>query len=166
MNEVEQEEMRNRDIAKRLAARAELLDVRLLKVLAELESQPTRSNGLAYSVNSDVEVEYEDGDSHFVVSVTYNIDIEEPRMSSDDEAESGSKIAGIRFTQAALYALDMREDESWPAAEEMGAFGATTGQFALYPYAREFVSSMSMRLGLPALTLPMFKLATNSGDKK
>lgn len=160
MNEIEQDELRRREIAARVSARADIVDIRTLKISAQLESQPTQSHGLIYSMSNNVEAEYEEGDSHFVVSVSYSIDIEESLIDPEGGNESEQMIARISFAHAALFSLEIRASESPPTAEEVEAFASTTGQFALYPYAREFVSMITARLGLPALTIPMFKLAT------
>lgn len=168
MNEIEQDELRRREIAARVAARADIVDVRALKILAHLESQPTQPHGLIYSMNNSVEAEYEEGDRHFIVSVTYSIEVEEAASNSDDEddGEDERRVATIAFTHAALFSLQIREGEDPPTSEELEAFASTTGQFALYPYAREFVSMITARLGLPALTIPMFKLATHAPQGK
>lgn len=40
-----------------------------------------------------------------------------------------------------------------PTEEELTAYAATTGRFALYPYIREYVYDLTGRLALPPLTL-------------
>lgn len=43
--------------------------------------------------------------------------------------------------------------------EQLTAFGETNGVYNVWPYWREFVQSTSIRMGLPALTLAVFRLA-------
>ncbi len=42
--------------------------------------------------------------------------------------------------------------------EQLVAFGWMTATFNAWPYWREFVQSMTTRMGLPALTVPLFSL--------
>ena len=41
--------------------------------------------------------------------------------------------------------------------DQLVAFGALNGVFNAWPYCREFVQSMSTRMGLPALTIPVHR---------
>jgi preprotein translocase subunit SecB len=42
------------------------------------------------------------------------------------------------------------------------AFANATGPFNVWPYWREFVHSMTTRMGMPALTVPLFRLSAVS----
>ena len=42
--------------------------------------------------------------------------------------------------------------------ENLIAFGRTSGVFSAWPYWREFVHSTSLRLGVPSLVLPTFRI--------
>lgn len=51
---------------------------------------------------------------------------------------------------------DRGDRQSWETSlgeEELTAYAATTGRFALYPYIREYVYDLTGRLALPPLTL-------------
>lgn len=142
-----------------LAARIDIHDVRLLKSSAELTGLPGSDPVLTYDLNSEASVEYEPGGGSFVVRSVYRLSISTAPKSS---AETGSEgkchaVAKIEFEQAALFVIDKSAD-SPPAPEELNAFAISTGQFALYPYAREYISDVTCRLGLPPLTLGVLRM--------
>lgn len=145
-----------RSRAARVAARSELTDIRLFGVEAELESLPDREDTLSYTFNADVEVQrYEDAPA-LIVSGSYRVSV---RVAVDPDAEPSGEtgedvptIAEIKFMMAALYAVGEGSDEGGPLTEdELDAFAKTTGQFALHPYAREFIADLTGRMGLPPL---------------
>lgn len=82
----------------------------------------------------------------------------EMRQEVDGEAND---IANIQFTLAGLYSIP--EDVEF-SDEEVAAFADTTGIFGLYPYAREYVQDVTGRLGLPPLTLGLYKIPTTPAE--
>jgi hypothetical protein len=163
-------EAEDRALARRVAARAQIHDVRLLKSLIELDGVPGDGRRLSFTFDVvESEVDWKPGDSNFVVRCTYELvltqaaegDGSEPSGadSSSDEAESDEsdedRIATISFTMAALFQLRMRDSDEAPTPEELTAYASSTGSFALYPFAREYVYDATGRLRLPALTLPV-----------
>lgn len=65
---------------------------------------------------------------------------------------------------AALYELGYADSDIAPTAEEVTAFGASTGAFALYPCARAYAQDVSTRLGLPPLTLSIYRVPISSPE--
>ena len=54
------------------------------------------------------------------------------------------------------FALDYSVEKSIPITDEVAtAFGRMNGIHNVWPYWREYVQSMSMRVGLPPITLPL-----------
>lgn len=158
-----------RHVAARVAARAEILDVRLLKTHGELMSQPEPP--LVYRLETDARVEYEDGDASFVVACTYELSItpsaspdvgghSDVTLAVDDdvEADESPVVAKLSFDYAALISLHMRAGDAPPSQDELQAYAASTGQFALYPYARQYIYDLTGRLGLPPLTVGVLQL--------
>jgi hypothetical protein len=45
------------------------------------------------------------------------------------------------------------------------AFGELNGVYNAFPYWREFVQNSTARMGLPVLTIPLFKLASSTSEK-
>jgi hypothetical protein len=146
-------------IAARLAAITDIRDIRLMKSCVEIVRLPVAGPFLTYHLDSDSAVEYEPGSESFVVRGTYRVSI--TSASTEDvensPSEPDSAVARIEFEQAALFVMDMDASEP-PKAEELNAYAVSTGQFALYPYVREYISDLTMRLGLPPLTVGVLKV--------
>jgi hypothetical protein len=151
--------------AARLASRADIHDVRLFSTAATLVRSPEPGSPLGYSLSSDATVEYDNGDS-FVVRVKYQLAI--VAASSDEEADPFSDpsaaVANIEFEQGGLFVLEMREGDDPVQAEELDAFAVTTGQFAIYPFAREYIYDVTGRLALPPLTIGVLRLPMARGE--
>ncbi|WP_212992236.1 hypothetical protein [Actinoplanes auranticolor] len=123
-------------------------------------------------MDTDIEAERDENDGDaFVLRTKYTVKVnevvttvssEEPRDlsastegSDDDEA---SLIADISFEFAALFTVERREDDSPVTDEELRAYSFTTGVFAMYPYAREYIYDTTGRVGLPPLTVGVLQL--------
>ena len=145
--------------AARLAGITDIRDVRLMKGSAEIIKLPVDDPFLEYDFHSEAVVEYEPGEGSFVVRGTYQVFIRSsptPNFENDSQT-AASPVAKIEFEHAALFVMDMEGNEP-PQPEELNAYAVSTGQFALYPYAREYISNMTTRLGLPPLTLGVLRL--------
>ncbi|RIV39331.1 SecB chaperone [Micromonospora radicis] len=153
--------------AARVAARAEIRDVRLFGSSVELDHFPTTGSRLKWSLDTDVAVEREEDDSAFILRSRYSLvvaeatevlpDTDDAGAETDDGDDEGS-IADISFEFAALFHLEMRDGDDPVNDAELQAFAFTTGQFALYPFAREYVYDVTGRLGLPPLTVGVLQL--------
>lgn len=159
----------DRSLAARLAGSAELRDVRLFGVSANLVS-PILEVGLAYELNSNVEYQVIDEANAFIVTGSYELSVTDAAPSDDEEQSGGgaepSQIADLSFSLAALFDLPEPDEDAKPFEDgEYEAYAATTGQFALYPYAREFVAEMTGRMGLPPLHLRALKFPLDHRDE-
>jgi Preprotein translocase subunit SecB len=159
---------RERSLAARVAGCADLHDVRLFGVGANLET-PVVEGELSYTLSSDVSYQTlgEPVVRTVIVTGEYEVTVLESNESADDAADEGDdetdKVAEVRFTLAALFSIpELDEDEEPFSVEEYEAFAGTTGQFALYPYAREFVSDVTSRMGLPALHIGALRIELDS----
>lgn len=173
--------------AARVSACVNLLDVRLWSFHGELESfhDETRAR-LSYRFRSDVAVQHSDENAMVIVLGSYTLamraltvddDIHEPSgdvgeglpadagADEDDTNQSSGveDVASVEFQLHALFEVDAVPDERF-TDDELDAFGKTTGQFALYPYARELVANMTGRMGLPPLHLGVMRLDLESRD--
>lgn len=108
---------------------------------------------LSFSLDIDQRIEHEEGQDNFAVRVTFELEITTP--PDDDGVED--RVATIKVEYGALYDL-VGLDGYQPTAKEFEAYAETAATLTLYPYAREFMSSMTNRLGLPRLVLPMHRL--------
>lgn len=158
-----------RGLARRVAARAQIRDVRLIKSDVELEDIPAEGHQLTYNLNVTAgEVDWEPGQELFAVRITYEVSLGQFVIIDESEDEGPSEversIASINFTMAALFELSMRQGEKSATEQELSAYAETTGGFALYPFAREYVYDLTGRLRLPALTLPVHLVAVTQDE--
>jgi hypothetical protein len=153
--------------AARLATITDVHDIRLMKSSAEIFRLPIANPVLTYELSTDAAVEYEPGSESFVVRGIYQVIIASTSADDDDDLpssrDSDATVARIEFEQAGLFVMDMDGSEP-PKTEELEAYAASTGQYALYPYVREYISDVTMRLGLPPLTVGILKMPTDSGS--
>ncbi len=153
--------------AARLNAITNIRDIRLLRSTAEIVRLPASDPYLTYRLDSDSAVEYEPGSESFVVRGTYRISIESAPDESGrvvDSDISDSIVARIEFEQAALFVMDIDNQEA-PSSDELNAYAVSTGQYALYPYVREYISDITKRLGLPPLTVGVLRIPFNAATR-
>jgi hypothetical protein len=148
-----------RSLAAAVAARCELRDVRLFQVEATLHRLPTGQGHLSYSFDAEIDVQHVPETSSLIVDGTYRLTVTTLNEEDGRPGEQGAteddheSVAQLNFQLAALYALDSTEQHAGFPEQELDAFGKTTGLLALHPYAREFVATMTGRMGLPPLHL-------------
>ncbi|MGV1008749.1 MAG: hypothetical protein ACOYBY_09090 [Dermatophilaceae bacterium] len=175
-----------RSVAARIAARAEIRDVRALSIRTQLGRDPEPGDRLTYHLTHSVTPEWDPENSRVLLTRgTYGLRIslvpndggssetpDDVETTSDaetineklsertagDAENTSSLVATIDFELAALFTLDMREDDEPPQSEELDAYAQSTGVFALHPYARELVADQTTRLGLPPLTLGVYQV--------
>ncbi len=153
-------EAEDRGLARRIAARANIRDVRLLKSSFELEEIPTDGRQFNYALDiTERSVDWEPSQPLFTVRCSYAVSLAQLAFIDEGDdpgpSEEQRPIAMIEFTMAALFELAMRTGDEPPTEEELSAYASTTGAFALYPFVREYVYDVTGRLRVPALTLPV-----------
>lgn len=136
-------------------------DVRLLSSSLQLANFQSPDSPMRYKIELEPSVERGSSeDDSFIVRCSYQVTID---AVTDEDAEDGVRVADILCEFGALYTLDLDEDES-ASDEELAAFSESSGQLGLWPYAREYVQSATSRLGLPALTIGMFKISLTKDE--
>jgi hypothetical protein len=72
---------------------------------------------------------------------------------------------GLLFNVQSAFDLDYRIEEGFePTDESIGAFKDGNAVFNCWPYAREFVQSMTSRMGLTPPPLPLLRLIPKSKE--
>lgn len=137
-----------RVLAARVAGQSEMVDVRMVKSDFEHLSFPEPGIPISYDLDVQPAAQLTPDSDAVIVSVDFGL-----KMSQGDSEPMD--IAKIEFTLVGLYTLPEGTDF---AEEEIDSFGRTTGVFALYPYAREYIQDVTGRLGLPALTLGLYRM--------
>lgn len=149
----------DRRLAARVASRAEIGDVRLFEASIKLVDFPASHVAMRYTVEMSPRVDYEPGSERFVIRTTYHVAIE--LAEADDHAPA---IASIEFELGGLFDLEARTGDDGVSEAEFGAFARTTGQMALWPFAREYIFDATGRLGLPPLAVGMFRIPLTASD--
>jgi preprotein translocase subunit SecB len=157
-----------RSEAARVAACVDLRDIRVFELNAELNIVPDDDETkLSYTFNSDLQVQYDADQKLLIVFGTYALAVTArsiaPQSEVEDlEVDDPAEVATVNFNLNALFEVERTPDEEAFTQSELEAFGQTTGQFALYPYARELVSDVTGRMGLPALHMGVMRLHLDS----
>jgi preprotein translocase subunit SecB len=140
--------------ASRVAQRANIRDIRLFEASAELKGL-ANSDQLQWDLGVAPEAHYSPGDNYFIITVAYKVTIEEPEDSNAKKDEGDTEeIATISFRFGGLYELDNgTADQEDIKEEEVEAYARTRAVLALYPYAREYVQNVTVRMGLPPLVM-------------
>lgn len=143
-----------RNTAARVAAVADLVDVRLFHLDSTLEQVPVPGGALSYSFDSEVEVQESDNESAvLMVDGSYDVRLRQNDVDESDDEDSeadGRLIAHVKINLAALYDVPELDPADF-TDEELDAFAKTTGLLTLHPYARELISNLTSRMGLPTL---------------
>lgn len=163
-----------RQIAARLGGRAELLDVRLMGCQAEARELAVADTPLSVSLEVEPSAMAEGSGRGLIVTVRFDTSVtrEEPAAGgadADGDADSAPDetgdeppvVATLSCTYAALY--DFGENGEL-GEDELDAFARTTGVFALYPYARAWTQDSTARMGMPPLTLQVYRVPLEHGD--
>lgn len=129
--------------AARVGAQVEIDDIRLTSLNAELlnpasEGPYSIQIGLAPSVSQIAD--------RLLFECSYRIDV---KGVADDEA------LRLECKFLAAYTLSSSDEHD---IDDLVAFGEITVLRALHPYIRELFQSTSARLGLPGLTLGVFRV--------
>jgi hypothetical protein len=150
--------------AARVAAHVDLKDVRLWGLQADLESVPNEQDThLSYNFDADVQVQHHEDHPVLLVIGNYTMAMRAVPADAEGDSDDGEEVASMSFNLNALFIVDREPDEPFTESE-LNAFGKTTGQVALYPYARELVANLTGRMGLPALHMGVMRLNLDSRD--
>lgn len=144
------------DLATPVSQRVELDNIVLMETVARRKSLPGE---LPAHISINVNVQTDTDKKHAVIQVR-------PRFALvarfDDEA--GDELLRIEAVFLLQYRVPSFEGLRKP---NIIAFGEINGLYNAWPYWREFVQATTVRMGLPALTIPVYRLlATKASHKK
>lgn len=132
-----------------IAGTSNLFDVRLTQSNIQLTRVPAPSAQLSVNVemspSASISLDPEN-EGLLLVNADFNVRITDVGDNDD--------VAEVKCAFVAAFESHL-DDE--PSREELDAFAETTGLFAVYPYAREYISDVTRRMGLPALVLDLLK---------
>src|SRR4051812_40143917 len=114
-------ESEDRVRARRVAARAQIQDVRLLSSHVETESLPGDGQ-LAFAIDvTQGQVDWAPRQTIFSIRCTYTVTLSEVVFEEDDDEDAPTElsrsIASIEFTLAGLFTLELRDGDPEPAED-------------------------------------------------
>jgi hypothetical protein len=155
---IQQEQTKVR-AARRFQVNAELRDVRLLDCSASIVETRAESEGrmlLGFRLETSV-LSSAEGCARLGVKIAVH----------GDPKEGEGKAEKPLFEVACRYALEYALKEGYtPSQEELNAFKAGNAVFQCWPYSRELVQNLTMRMGLQLPPLPFLRLAAKPLPKK
>lgn len=137
------------ELALVVSDRVELKDVRLAEFSARCHNalSPTElPEEMRVSVHSDPRLS-EDGTT-LVVKARMGLHVAKPGDATENAPVAIEAVFELRY--------DLKSSEGL-TKENYEAFGESNAVFNVWPYWREYVQSTTLRLGLPGLTLPLFR---------
>lgn len=146
---------------KELIAEVEIEDVRLVEAnVATKVRSPSDTGAVDLLVNRTAEIsEHQEENGTFFVVAT---------MRAQVIAEQAKEDALVSIE--ARFEIEYRLPEGFHVdPETLTAFAETNGIYNAWPYWREFVQSMFVRMGLPPLVLPLLRareMMEKTGEEK
>lgn len=142
-------------LATAVSQRVEIRDIVLLETSAKRKSLvETMPN--AVELHVAVHSELDEKKSRISVLARFRL------VARDEGTPAGSE--GLRIEAAFLLSYAVASITGL-SKEHIDAFGAMNGVFNVWPYWREYVQSTTVRMGLPALTVPSLKLDRGPGNR-
>lgn len=84
----------------------------------------------------------------------------------DDEEGDPPVIATVSARMYSQYVEVLSKELAAIGADVLKEFGTANGLYHVWPYWREYVQSTMVRLKLPAITIPMFRLPKENWKQK
>lgn len=150
-------EQEKRMVAGRVAAHSSLMDIRIIRSNFELIEIPDMHvKGIDVNQSINIGSGYDSPSGTLQVSVEFMISMTQDKPIEEEGTLQSRDISKISFTVLGSFSLLSGKE---PSPAEIEDFATTSGIFAIYPYAREYVQSVSMRMGLQPLTLDFYKIS-------
>lgn len=111
----------------------------------------TEADGVEILINtSEAEVSANRDKNSFFIRVRFHVNVY-PKKGSEGE----NPLAEVMARFVALYEVESFEGIS---EDNLEAFAKTSGIFSLWPYFREYVHSMTLKMSVPAIVLPTYRM--------
>lgn len=135
--------------------RVQIRDVRLMS--CSCKQMPAAMSGKkSYDITSSTDVQLNEDQGFIVVIAKFHF-----------EASIGKKSQQPVLTMDASFVLTYQIDRFEGLTEEgFEQFANLNGIYNAWPYWREFVQNMIGRMGLPPLTIPVFRIVQSSPKAK
>lgn len=139
----------------RVSDRVQITDVRLAN--CDCEQKPAAAAGKkSYNITTSTEVQLDKNNGFIVVIAKFHF-----------EASVENKGQEPALTIGASFVLTYRIDEFDGLTQEgFDQFANLNGVYNAWPYWREFVQNMVGRMGLPPLTIPVFRIVESRSETR
>ena len=133
-----------------VSRRVQIIDVELIETSAHRRlTRGSLPDQLEISVDPHVSVE--DESRNILVDVDFRLDA---RYADENAPQEPLQIRAVFRLTYRADSLEGLHNENY------SAFGETNGVYSAWPYWREYVQSVTGRMGLPGLVIPVFRLGT------
>jgi len=145
-----QDRLADLKLAIKISEQVELEEVKLL--MSEFSQLPTADQGeKLFNVDRTVSVEANKDQNMIIVFPNFELKgYSDKKMAKQDEP-----FLKIRAMFALVYKA---KDLSNLSEKAFDSFGQANGVYNAWPYWREFVQNVTTRMGLPPLTIPVFRI--------
>ena len=140
-------------LAERVAATVDIIEVRLVETSA-MQQMMDAAHPPKVRVARKSETIRNNEDGFIAVKISFLFE------AKDAEKEGGAKVK-IEAVYDLMYRL---ENLSQFSDEEIDAFGDVNGCYNAWPFWREYVYTTLARMGLPPITLPVFRYDESTKD--
>lgn len=138
-------------LPERLIAKVQFLDAHLASARCDrVQFDPDKAGPVVFRVDHRSAPAGPPGEEQFSIYFDGRVRVE-PKAP---EAGSGPLVT-VECRFELLYRVPRGTN---PSAEELHSFAATNAIMNVWPYFREFVHSISVRMGLPPIVIPVFRL--------
>lgn len=144
-------------LAIKISEQVELKEVKLL--MSEFSQLPTADQGeKLFDIDRTVRVEANREKNMIVVFPSFEL----KGYSDIEKAKHNKPFLKIRAMFALVYEA---KDLSELSDKAFDSFGHANGVYNAWPYWREFVQNVTTRMGLPSLTIPVFRIVSQPPKK-
>ncbi len=144
-------------LAMKISEQVELVNIKLLK--GKFSQLPDTAQGEKFfDVDRTVCVEVDHDENIIIVLPKFEL----KGYSDKEKAEQNKPFLNIKATFSLVYKA---KDLSNLSKKAFDTFGEMNGIYNAWPYWREFVQNITTRMGLPALTVPVFRIAAHPPKK-
>jgi preprotein translocase subunit SecB len=147
-------EEQSKELLERVRVVSDRVQIRDIKLLECAADQKLFDDDLPRHITTNITAEFHfDAESLRLVVYPHLL-----LMVKEKDASPNNYFVKIEARFAIVYALRAAEGLDH---EHFDAFAERNGIYNVWPYWREFVQSMTVRMGLPPLTVPVFRVGTS-----
>ncbi len=148
----------NEDLTKRAIAVSDIVQIEKISLIEFSAMRQPEIEASAVAIKHaapEVAAQFDGQNKRITVKAKFGIE------GADSHGAEPRTILRIHACFLAIYALEP-SDSGALTPEQTDAFGKVNGLFNVWPYWRELVQSVTTRMALPPLTLPVLHVTGNA----